>query len=784
MESLELDMKPRENGDSNGELEPCIGFSSDQKPPAIIPRQKSGKYSSQSFVAKPEKRKSKHFDKLCRVLGVSKRGLFIVFVLFCFVLLLLSGIVALAVLWPKEVIQEPPDICASPTCLRASASVIESRQANVSPCDDFWTYSCGGWLEHNPLPTTTTHWNVYENLIHTAKDRIRRIIATNPHPTRVDSVAWKVKYFYDSCTALEHLVVPEQKLLRIIDQMGGWGVLRSFSVYSWNFKMVLRRLHAEYGVNAFFRLDVTPHPYDSTRNIVKISPDGLGLRERNYYYIDPEHKTIAAYKQLLKDSVQLLGATSPEAAKFAEELFHFEKRLAELTPTMAEQKMLTLATPGVMTVSELQQISFTVPWLEVLRASFPGAAIDDKSEILVVSGQYLRDVSSIISSTDRSTLNNYLMWRFTNDYLQYLSKEFSEVLVVFRAEVMGAIEPKPRWEMCLETTSRYFGLALGAFYAKFTDEVEDNKDTVMEIFDTIKNAIGSTVASSPWYSAVLRSRALEKLRAVKVQVGFPDYISRSYLENHYSAINVQVNDFLGNVLYGVHFLRKLQEKRLTSPAPEMNWIDSVYGNEIVYVTESNLVVVPQSLLHPPFILKGYPLPMLYGGLGVRLANVLVKSVTNPSVLYNTDGNLTNDTDIIEDSANLLSSQGKCLLIDTPDKEEEAEFMERTTLSTMVELAATRQAFKALRKLISEQPHRQYIALEDLDSGQIFFTSYAQSLCSINSEQYSEWVHTVSLELEERQRLSAILGQLPEFSQTFHCFENSTHYPKRSCGRVL
>lgn len=120
---------------------------------------------------------------------------------------------------------------------------------------------------------------------------MRKLIETMPHPTRVDSLAWKLKYFYESCTALEHIVVPEQKLIRVIDQMGndsirsdphitttncirlpgGWGVLRSFSVYSWNFRMVLRRLHAEYGVNAFFRVDVVAHPNFPDKSIVRVS---------------------------------------------------------------------------------------------------------------------------------------------------------------------------------------------------------------------------------------------------------------------------------------------------------------------------------------------------------------------------------------------------------------------------------------------------------------------------------------------------------------------------------
>ncbi|CAG7720796.1 unnamed protein product, partial [Allacma fusca] len=45
------------------------------------------------------------------------------------------------------------------------------------------------------------------------------------------------------------------------------------------------------------------------------------------------------------------------------------------------------------------------------------------TEVLVSSEQYLVDISSIISTTDKGNLNNYLMWHFTHQYLPYLSKQ-------------------------------------------------------------------------------------------------------------------------------------------------------------------------------------------------------------------------------------------------------------------------------------------------------------------------------------------------------------------------
>ena len=61
----------------------------------------------------------------------------------------------------------------------------------------------------------------------------------------------------------------------------------------------------------------------------------------------------------LKDAVQLLGATSLEATKFAEEVFHFEKRIAELTPN-TEDIINPVKSIQILNVADLQRQSFSV----------------------------------------------------------------------------------------------------------------------------------------------------------------------------------------------------------------------------------------------------------------------------------------------------------------------------------------------------------------------------------------------------------------------------------------
>lgn len=99
-----------------------------------------------------------------------------------------------------------------------------------------------------------------------------------------------------------------------------------------------------------------------------------------------------------------------------------------------------------------------------------------------------------------------------------------------------------------------------------------------------------------------------QLATLSVQVGYPEQVLASaYLDDFYTAMSVQVNDFLGNILYGVHFLRKVEERILLNPLPEHKWLASLSKDTISYIPESNRIVIPEHLLLPPFYNVNYPM---------------------------------------------------------------------------------------------------------------------------------------------------------------------------------
>lgn len=65
------------------------------------------------------------------------------------------------------------------------------------------------------------------------------------------------------------------------------------------------------------------------------------------------------YKQYIKDTVKLFDATGPDALEFAAHLFHYESRIAEITPS---DSILNdpLASNNLISIGELTQISRSV----------------------------------------------------------------------------------------------------------------------------------------------------------------------------------------------------------------------------------------------------------------------------------------------------------------------------------------------------------------------------------------------------------------------------------------
>ncbi|XP_021937704.1 protein gone early isoform X2 [Zootermopsis nevadensis] len=791
-----------------GEMDPCLPVNNklqqspdeiDSAPVKVKSNLKSSSTNSLSKnrkvkdsedAGKPSQFISELEQKLRQKTGLSRIGLIVACAVIVLLLVFLIVIITLASTWPRTPHSHLFPVCTRAACLQASAQMLPKMNGSAAPCEDFWNYACGGWLKDHALPPAArSKWSQVEEMAFRNREAIRALVATLPHQTRDSSIEWKMTRLYESCMALDTIESDKYTPLRkIINQMGGWNVLREFSIHSWDYRQALQHLHALYGVSPFFKVVVVPDPRDHLRSIIQVSPAGLGLPDRSYYYRPSDSTAVTAYKRHLRDSVNYLGATSTAADRFSDETFHFEKRIAEITPPSVDLQDPTQAT--IVTVEKLKILAPSIPFHDILLAMFPKANIGDKTEVLMPSENYITKVSSILSTTDRGSLNNYMMWVLALHYLPYLSQEFRDTVNYFTKEMTGANEPLQRWEMCIETLQRFMGFGLAALQHEAMNEADVNAATnvVSEMFDLTRNQVRKRVEQAEWLQSELRAFKLEKIDTLELQVGFPpNLLTKEYRERYYSKLFVQKNDFFQNIQYGVEFLREIQQERLASPSEEHRWIDALSSSSsLTYVAPANKVVAPLHVLVTPAFHPQYPLSVLYGGVGVQLASAFVSAVLPWDVLYGADGKiLPSDHVIVNQSALEVQGPIKFLIQDLIKLSHVSESVaNRTALAAMKQIAAIRQAHLAMVAALSELPHTHQPAMEMFESDAIFFITQTQMLCSVSTVQQDDTDETISFNLKGSLLLKTVLKQLKSFTEAFSCPSSSAYYSSNICKEIL
>lgn len=52
-------------------------------------------------------------------------------------------------------------MCFTETCIYTASEMVRSLDTSVNPCDDFYEFSCNGWIKNNPIPDGKSIWSIF-----------------------------------------------------------------------------------------------------------------------------------------------------------------------------------------------------------------------------------------------------------------------------------------------------------------------------------------------------------------------------------------------------------------------------------------------------------------------------------------------------------------------------------------------------------------------------------------------------------------------------------------------
>ncbi|KAG7157306.1 Neprilysin-4-like 1 [Homarus americanus] len=339
------------------------------------------------------------------------------------------------------------------------------------------------------------------------------------------------------------------------------------------------------------------------------------------------------YKQYIKDTVKLFEASGPDALEFAAHLYHYEGRIAEITPpeTILRDPQ---ASNNLISIGELSQIARSVS-----------------------TGFFF----------SLSLLNNYLVFSFVAAYIPYLSSENTRVLDLYRKDFTGLKEPMERWEFCIQSTAKFFKFGLGSMYERSPNRYRS------------------------------RQKNSQVLNNMSLAVGYPErLLNPSVINFYYEDYTIFIKDFFQNLQDSIRSAGRQMEMRLIDPMPESDWMDVLSTDSITYIHEANKIVIPPHLLNPPLFHRNYPMAMLYGSMGVQIAHEMLRAVDSVGLSWNSRGQLAERTVYTNRSLDNLRGMADCIASATMDLAIEKDaVVDRTAPDTASEVDAVRQTYQSI-----------------------------------------------------------------------------------------
>ncbi|CAF1624746.1 unnamed protein product [Rotaria sp. Silwood1] len=453
--------------------------------------------------------------------------------------------------------------CDTPYCIKAANYLLESIDKTADPCDNFFQFACGTWLKKNRIPDDD--------------------MLTSPIPADLNNLQSVInaRRFYETC--INETVIESESInviLSIVNDLGGWPILQgsSWNETSFNLTNLLIRLR-EYGYNMIYGFGTSNDDKNSSTNFIRVYQSDIALAQRSNYL--NETKVTRSYRQFIQDVASALAVGRIVNSSEVDDIYNFEKLISTFHWTPAEQRARQNETIRTTVGNLSQTFNTSFGFTNYIQHiySLSNIPLYDNDIVSVSELEFLRNASSIIDSSSRRVLQNYIIWRFIMSRISDMPKRYRALKDPFDEAYRGTFAQRPRSITCGSYINSNMGFALSKIYIK-------------QYFD----------------------------ESAKQQYIF----NESYISNVLKLLKIKANENL-------RMLRELVDRKAwgASPPTIVNAFYSPPRNQIIF---------PAGILQMPFFNKDAPKYLNYGAIGVVIGHEITHGFDDIGRQYDKDGN--------------------------------------------------------------------------------------------------------------------------------------------------
>jgi predicted metalloendopeptidase len=502
---------------------------------------------------------------------------------------------------------------------------------SVKPGDDFYRYVNGAWLKRMVIPGGQSSYDNRAVLTEKTSQRVRRLVedASASHPAK-NSVAQKVGDYYASFMDEEGIETkglgPVAGEMETISAISNRKLLSAYLGTSLNTEADGLTSNADH----VFGLWVNQGFEDSKHNLPHILQGGLGMPDRANY-LDPSAKAAdlrAKYQAHIAAVLKFVSVADSESS--AVNVLALEIRLAQaFAPEADAADVFKQNNPWKR--ADFGTKAPGIDW----DAYFESAGLSAQSDFIIWQPSAVTGISALVNSEKLDEWKNYLRFHLIEHYAEVLPKAVRDEHFAFYGAVLSGAQQEPsRDKDAIAATSGALGQAVGQLYAQSYFPPQAKASAQAMVRDLIA-AYRARIANLSWMSPETKKKALSKLSALTIGVGYPD----KWID--YSTFDVARGDAVGNMRRAEAFNRSRNLSRLKEPADPAEWRIDPHIVEAVIVFSPNAEFFSAGILQPPYFNNNGDTASNYGSAGAGMAHEISHSFDELGNIYDAEGRLGN-----------------------------------------------------------------------------------------------------------------------------------------------
>ncbi|MHA8110219.1 M13 family metallopeptidase [Lactobacillaceae bacterium Melli_B4] len=385
-----------------------------------------------------------------------------------------------------------------------------------------------------------------------------------------------------------------------------------------------------------FNFDIEADMKNAKVNALFAGAPSLILPDKTYYEAGNEaaKQLMPVYTAMSRKLLTMVGYSEDESIAMVEEAKHFDAQIAPHVKSAEENADVTkIYNPEKFT-------EFTKSTTKVdLTAAVKQLIGQTPDQIIDTEPAYYQALSDIMDDNNFTLMKSWMIVKTVIAYSNLLSEDFRVTGGTFSRALSGQEQPASKQRAAYYLATGTFDQVVGDYYGhKYFGEKakQDVHDMVVKMINVYKKRL----TDNDWLSDDTRKKAIVKLNALMIQVGYPDAIDPIF-EQYKVVTAADGGSLVSNLENFTRINNKDSYSKWNQPVERNKWEMSANTVNAYYHPFKNIIVFPAAILQAPFYSLDQTSSENFGGIGAVIAHEISHAFDNNGSQFDEFGNLNN-----------------------------------------------------------------------------------------------------------------------------------------------